>query len=154
MLLDDVYHVAVQLVFQREGDAFFHMGDDDEGAHGGGEVVVRVAVVPHIFGEVFGLHEFADVVEVAAHARHCGVCADGLARCLGEVRDGEAVLESAGGFEGHAPEERVIEVGHFQPTDAGGDVKERLDHGEAADDEQGHHDGRADGDDALEAERV
>ncbi len=102
------------------------MGDDDEGAHGRGEVVVRVFAVVGVLGEILRLHELADVVEIRAHAADRGIRADGFGGGLGEVRDGEAVVVGAGGFHAQAFEHGVVEVGHLQPGNVGRDFEKML----------------------------
>ena len=51
-------------VLQREINAFFHMRHDDQGAHRWREIIMRVALEAHVLGEVFRLHQFADIVEI------------------------------------------------------------------------------------------
>ena len=68
MLLDGVDDLLFQPVLEREVDAFLHVRDDDERAHGRREVVVRIAPEVHVLGEIFRLHDLADVVEVGADA--------------------------------------------------------------------------------------
>ena len=96
MFLDDVDDALVQPVFQSEIDAFLHMRDDDQRTHRRREVIVRVAFEAHVLGEVFRLHQFADVVEIGADAAERCVCADRLRRSFGEIRHDQAVMISAG----------------------------------------------------------
>ena len=78
VLLNDIDDAAVELVFDGEIDAVFDVGDEDEGAHPRGEVIVRIVGGVHVLDEVLGLGELADVMEVGADAGHGGAGADGL----------------------------------------------------------------------------
>ena len=69
MLLDDVDDALIEFVLEREIDAFLDVRDDDERAHGRREIVVRVALEVHVLGEVFRLHQFADVVKIGEQTR-------------------------------------------------------------------------------------
>ena len=73
-------------------------------------------LAPHVFGEVLGLHEFADVVEIRADAADGGVGADGFGGGFGEVRDDEAVVVGAGRLDRQALEQRMIQVGELPAT--------------------------------------
>ena len=128
MLADDVGDLAVEFVFQRQIDALFHMGDDDERAHRRRQVVVGVVARMHVFREIFGLHEFADIVEVGADPAEGGVRPDGLRSRFRQVRHGEAVVVGAGGLHAQALEKRMVQVTHLQPGNIGGDFKQRLQH--------------------------
>ena len=99
MLLDDVDDFLVESVMEGEIDAFFDVGEDNQGTHGGGEFVVGVAIVAHIFGEVIGFHEFSDIVKVGAGAAHCGVSADGFGGGFGEIGDEKTMVISAWSFD-------------------------------------------------------
>ena len=68
VLFDGVEDWGGKFVAFGEGESFFDVGDDDEGAHVGGEVVVGVVVFLNVFGEEFGFCHFADVVVVGADA--------------------------------------------------------------------------------------
>ena len=54
---------AGEAMFSGEGDAIFDVGEDDEGAHGGGEVGVGIGVGGvEVLGEILGFLEFSNVV--------------------------------------------------------------------------------------------
>jgi len=99
VLLDDIDDFLMESVMEGEIDAFFDMGEDDEGAHGGGEFVVGVAIVAHIFGEIIGFHEFTDIVKIGTSAAHCGVSADGFGGGFGEISDEKTMMISSWGFD-------------------------------------------------------
>ena len=79
----------VELVLEREIDALLDVGDDDQRAHGRREIIVRVPPGAHIFGEIFGLHQFADIVKISANPAHRRICSNDLRRGLGQIRDDE-----------------------------------------------------------------
>ncbi len=85
MLLDDVYDALIELVFQGEIDAFFDVRYDDQDAHRRREIIVRVAFEAHVLGEIFRLHQLADVMKVRANAAERCVCTDGFGRCFGKI---------------------------------------------------------------------
>lgn len=99
VLLDDIDDFLMESVMEGEIDAFFDMGENDEGAHGGGEFVVGVAIVAHIFGEIIGFHEFSDIVKIGTSAAHCGVSADGFGGGFGEISDEKTMMISSWGFD-------------------------------------------------------
>ena len=91
-----------------------------------GSIVVRIAAVPHVLGEILRLMQLTDIVEVTADPRHRGIGADRLARRFRQRRDHERMLVGTGGLEHHQLQQRVIEIGHFQPGDLRGDPEEIL----------------------------
>ncbi len=101
MLLDDVDDLLIEIVLQREIHAFFHVRDDDERAHGRREIVVRVALEVHVLGEVFRLHQFADIVKIGADAAERGIRADRFRGGLRQIRDHQTVMISARRFDRH-----------------------------------------------------
>ena len=137
VLADDIDHAVVQFVFQRQIDTFFDVRNDDERTHGWREVVVRIDAARHVLGEIFRLHEFADVVEIRANAADGGVRTDGFRAGFGEVGHGKAVMVGAGRFKRHALEQRMVEVGRFQPGDVRGDAENVLEHWENSADQDG-----------------
>ena len=149
VLLDDVDDLQIQPVLEREIHALFDMRDDDQRAHGRREFVVRVAVAPHVFGEIVGLHELADVVEIRAHPAHCGVGPDGLGRGLGEIRHHQAVVIRPRRLDGQALEQRVVQVAQLQPGDVRGDAEDALKNRQDQRGQQRRDHAAADGDRAL-----
>ena len=83
VFLDDVDDALIELVLQSEIDAFFDVRNNDQRAHGRGEIIVRIAFEAHIFSEILRLHQFADVMKIGADATESGVSADRLRRCFG-----------------------------------------------------------------------
>ena len=152
MLLDDVDDLLIESVLEREIDAFLDMRDDDERAHRRGEIVVRVALEVHVLGEIVRLHQLADIVEIGADTAKGGVRADRFGGGLGEVRDDEAVVVGAGRFDRHPAQERVVQVGRFEPGDVGRDLEEMLEDRERSADQHGGHDAVADGESALDTD--
>ena len=126
MLLNDVDHLLVEPVLEREIDAFLDVRDDDERAHRRGEIVVRVALEVHVLGEILRLHQFPDIVEIGADAAERGVRADRFGGGFGEVGDDKAVMIGAGRFDRHPAQERVIQIRRFQPGNVGRDLEELL----------------------------
>ena len=104
MLLNDIDNVLVELMLERKIDTFLHVRHDDERAHRRGEIVVRVALEAHVFGEVFRLHQFADIMKIGADTAERRVCAGRFGRGLGEIRDDKAMMIGARRFDGHAAE--------------------------------------------------
>ena len=139
VLADDIDHQVVEFVFQSEVDAFLHVRNNDERTHGRREIVVRIDPAGRVLGEIFRLHHFADIVEVGADAANRRIRPDRFGAGFGEVGHGEAVMVSAGRFEGHALEQRVIEIGRLQPRNVRGDAENVLEHGQDA----AHQDGGA-----------
>ena len=91
------------------------MGNDNESTHRRSEVVVGVRSVRDVFGEVVGLYDLADVMEIRRDAADCGIGSDDFCGGLREVRNSEAMMVGARRLEAQALEERVIQVAHLKP---------------------------------------
>ena len=143
-----------RLVLQREIDAFLHVRNDDQRAHGRREIVVRIALEVHVLGEVFRLHQFADVVEIGANAAKRRVGADRFRGGFREVRDDQTVMIGARRLDRHAAQQRMIEIGRFQPGDIGRDLKEMFEDRQDAAHDRGRDDAVADGERALNADHL
>ena len=152
MLLDDVDDLLIEPVFEREVNAFLHVRDDDERAHRRREIVVRIALEVHVLGEIFRLHQFADIVEIGADAAERGVRADRFGGGFGEVRDDQTVMIGAGRFDRHPAQERMIQIGRFQPGNIGRDLEELFEDRQRAADDSGGHDAVADSERALDSD--
>ena len=152
MFLNDVDDPPIQAVLEREVDAFLHMRDDDERAHRRREIVMRVALEVHVLGVVIRLHQFADVVKIGADAAKRGVGADRFRGGFGEIRDDQAVMIGARRLDRHAPQERMIEIGRFEPRDVGRDLKQVFEDRQDAAHDRGGQDAVADGEGALNSD--
>ncbi len=152
MFLDDVDDALIEFVFEREINAFLHVSDDDQGAHGWGKIVVRVALEVHVFGEVFRLHQFPDVVEIGADPAKRRVRADGFRGGLGKIRHDQAVMVSARRLDRHATQQRMIKIGGLQPGDIGSDLKEMLENWQRAANHGCRHNSISHRERALEAD--
>ena len=53
----------------------------------------------HVFGEIFRLHQFADIMEISADSAQCRIGPDGFRGRLGEVRHGQAVVVGSRGLQ-------------------------------------------------------
>ena len=115
---------------------------------------MRVALEVHVLGEIFRLNQFADIVKISANAAERGVRADAFGRGLGQVRYHQAVVIGARRFNGHASEQRVIQIGGFQPGDVGRDLEELLQDRQRAADEHRGHDSVADGECTLQTDHT
>ena len=58
-----------QVVLAREVGAVFHVGDDDQRAHGGQQVFMPVALQTLVLDKVVRLEHFADIVKVRPDAQ-------------------------------------------------------------------------------------
>ena len=126
MFLDDVDHALIEFVFERKIDALFHVSEDDQRAHCRRKIIVRIALEVHVFGEVFRLHQFADVVEIGTDTTKRGVRADLLRGRLGQVRHDQTVMVRARRLDGHATQQRMVQVGSFEPGNVRRDLKQIL----------------------------
>ena len=137
VLADDIDDLGVELVFEGQIHALLHMGDDNESTHRRSEVVVGIRAVGDVFGEVVGLDDLADVVEIRGDAADCGIRSDDFCGGFREVRDGQAVMVGARCLKAETLEERVVQVAHLQPRDVGGDFENMLEHWQDAADDDG-----------------
>lgn len=149
---DGLEEGGVEFVFESQIDAFLDVGNNDEGAHGGGEVVVGILAQMHILGEILGFDEFPDVVEIGGDAANGGVRADFLGGGFGEVGDSEAVMVGAGCLEAETLEQGVVEVRHFEPGNIGGESEEGFEDGEESADHDGGADAHSESGEALPAD--
>ena len=152
MFLNDIDDALVEFVFEREIDPFLHMRDNDQRAHRRGQILVRVALEVHVFGEIIGLHQFPDIVEIRADAAESGVRADRFRGGFGQVRDHQAVMIGARRFDGHAAQERMVQIRRFQPRNVGRDLEQRFEHRNHAADDHGGDNPVADGKGALQSD--
>jgi hypothetical protein len=99
---DTFAEAAGKVMFPSEGDTVFDVGEDDEGAHGGGEVGVGIGVGGvEVLGEILGFLEFPDVVVKGHGATSAWIGgAGGAGGSFGEVTDENAVEVGSWGFEG------------------------------------------------------
>ncbi len=116
---------AGKVMFPSEGNTVFDVGEDDEGAHGGGEVGVGIGVGGvEIFGEILGFLEFSNIVIEGHGATGAWVGgAGGAGGSFGEVTNENAVEVGSWGFEGEATKDGVVEAGEFEPGKIGGAVE-------------------------------
>ncbi len=61
---DNINDSVGQVVQQGQADTFLHMRGNDEHAHAGRKVVVRIGLETHVFGKKLGLVQFADIVKI------------------------------------------------------------------------------------------
>ena len=110
MFLNDVDDALVESMLEREIDPFFHMRDDDQCAHRWRQIIVRISLEAHVLGEIFRLHQFADVMEIRADAAERRIGADRFRGGFGQVGHDKAVMIRARRFDCHATQERMIEI--------------------------------------------
>ena len=128
------------------------MGEDHEGAHGRGQLVVGILVRGRVLREILGLGELADVVEVGTDTAKCGIGADLLGARLGKVGEGERVVIGPGSLEAEASEQGMVEIGHLEPRDVGGDPEELLQERQGTTDEHSGEQPGAERDSATKKE--
>lgn len=112
-----LYHVGdllPEFVSFRKLHSFFHVGEDDEGAHMGGKGFVGVFKIGPVFDEIMGHLEFPYVVVVRGHPCEERVGPDTLRSRLAEVAHDNAVVICARSFEHHGFKERVLQVREFE----------------------------------------
>ena len=154
VLLDDVDDLLVEAVLEREIDAFFDMRDDDERAHGRGEIVVWIALEVHVLGEIFRLHQFANVVEIGTNTTKRRVGADFFGGCLSQIRHDQTVMIGARRFDSHSAEQRMIKIRQFQPGNVSRNLKEMLEHRQRATNQHGGDDSVAQGECTLQSDHA
>jgi hypothetical protein len=115
------------------------VGEDDEGAHGGGQVGVGIGVGwVEVLGEILGFFEFSNVVIEGHGAAGTRVGrARGAGGGFGKVTDENAVEVGSWGFEGEATKDGVVEAGEFEPGKIGGAVESGFEDRKKSADEDG-----------------
>lgn len=97
MLSDEGVEGFGEVVFFGEFQTVLDVADNNQGAHCRSKTVVRILVaVGHVFDEVFGLHHFADVVEIGADAGKKSVGTDGFSCGFSHGSDHDGVIVGAG----------------------------------------------------------
>ena len=97
VLFDEVDQRLGQVVLVGEIDAVLDVADDDQRAHGRGQMVVpAVGAFGHVLDEVLRLEHLADVVEIGSHADEQSVGADGIGRRFADGCHGDRMVVRAG----------------------------------------------------------
>ncbi len=143
---------GVEFVLESQIDAFLDVGNNDEGTHGRGEVVVGILTQMHILGEILRFDEFPNVVEIGGDTANGGVRTDFFGGGFGEVGDSEAVMVGAGCLEAETLEQGVVEIRHFEPGNIGGESEEGFEDGEESADYDGGADAHSESGEALPAD--
>jgi len=126
VLGDGLAQGPLELVLPGQGEALADMVEDDQAAHAGLEVTVRVDALGDVLGEELRLVQLADVMEVGADARHQRVGADGLGGLFGQGRHGQAVVVGPRGLEPQTLEQRVVQVAEFDQGQIRGRAEDVL----------------------------
>ena len=113
MLTDDIDDIPAQVMVLGELDAFLHVRDEDEAAHGRGELFVAVFAVELVFDEVERLLDLSDIVVVGRDLGQKGIGADGLCRRFHHVAHDDAVVVGTGGLHHELLQERLIHGGQL-----------------------------------------
>ena len=133
VLLDEVDERLGEVVFFRQVDAVLDVADDDEGAHGRGEMLVAAfAAGGDVLDEVLGLEHLADIVEVGSHADEKAVGADRFGGGFGDAGDGDRVVVGAGSAADEFLQERVRGIAELEEADVGHDAEQLFDERQAA----------------------
>jgi hypothetical protein len=85
VLLDRIDHPAVQFVADGQINTLLHMGKNDQGAHGGGQFIMKILPCRHVFREVLGLHQLSDVMEIGGNPAERCIGSDFLGASFSEV---------------------------------------------------------------------
>jgi hypothetical protein len=114
---DRISNSSGKAMVSGQGQALLHVGQNNENAHGGCEVGVRVGIAGiEVFGEVFGFLNFSNVVVQGHGTAGPGVCGVGRGRSgFGKVSNQDAVEVGSGSFDGELTEKGMIETGEFEP---------------------------------------
>src|SRR5215813_1007060 len=115
-------------MLEREVHALLHMRDDDQRTHRRREIVMRISLEAHVLREVLRFHEFADVVKVRADTAKGRVCTDSFGSGFRQIGYDKAMVICTRRFDGHPAQQRMIEIGSFQPRNVSGDSKQILKH--------------------------
>src|SRR6476660_9083353 len=72
-------------MLEREIHTLFNVRDDDQCAHRWRQIVMGISLEAHILREVFGFHQFADVMKIRTDAAEGRIRADGFRRSIGDA---------------------------------------------------------------------
>ena len=137
MLADEVDDAFGNAMLGGELDAFLHVVLDDEGGHLGLQrgVAHLVFVGDLVFGEIFGLGGFSDVVIEASGANEEVADADFSGGGFGELCDVEGVLPGAGRPFLNEAQERMMQAREFEQLHVRHDA-ETFERGKNREDEE------------------
>src|SRR5947208_15385135 len=110
MLLNDVHDALVESMLDGEIHSLFHVRNDDQCAHRRRQIVMWISLEAHIFREVIGFYEFADVMKIRADTTERCIRTDGFRRGFGEIGYDKAMVIGARCFYCHATQQWVIEI--------------------------------------------
>ena len=140
VLLDDVGYLAAEAVFLSGLHALLHMGEKNEGAHGRGELVVRVRAAELVLNEVLGAGYLADIVVQGRHLAEQAVRPDGRRTGFHKVGDHEGVVVRARQVHHEFLKQRMLKVHELHHAEARGIAHHHLDDGaEGEEQEQREH---------------
>ncbi len=120
VLPDDVHDLVTEMILGGKLRPLFGVGEEDEGAHGRGQLVMAVGAVELVFDVVVRVGELADVVIERGHLAQEAVCAHGLGSRLHHVGDDERMVVGAGDGDHEVLQERLFEVHELHEPKARG----------------------------------
>jgi len=125
---DRISNSSGKAMVSGQGQTLFHVGQNNETTHGGGEVSVRIGIAGvEVFGEVFSFLDFSNVVVQGHGTAGAGVCGvGGGSGSFGKVSDQDAVEVGSRSFDGKLAEKGMIEASEFKPGEIGCAVEHGL----------------------------
>ena len=119
VLADDIGDVLPQPVFPGQVHPVLDMGDEDQAAHGRGQLLVLVFLPHQIFHEIGRLLDLADVMVKGGSLGQHGIGPDGLRRGLHHLAHHHGVMIGSRGDEHQFFEHGLIQVQELQQADIG-----------------------------------
>ncbi len=132
MLLNDLLDLPADLVLVGHLDPFLDVGQDDQGAHVGGEVLVGIPRVCPVLDVVMGHLELPDIMIVRGNPGQQGVGAYAFRRRLGKIAHDNTVVVGAWGVNHHLTQKRMFKIGQLKELDVRRVIEEALDNGKNA----------------------
>ncbi len=120
----------------RQIDAVFHVPDDDQRAHGRGQMVVLILAAGHILDKIMRLEHLADVMKICADSHQEAVGADVVGRRFAEAGDGNRVVVCSRSAADKLLQKGMRYVSQFEQADVGDGPERGLDKREAAGNEE------------------
>ena len=120
VLTDDISDVLPQPVFPGQVHPVLDMGDQDQAAHGRGQLLVLVVAALLVFHEIGRLLDLADVVVKGGGLGQHGIGPDGLRGGFHHLAHHHGVMIGPRGDEHQLFEHGLIQVQELQQADIGG----------------------------------
>src|ERR1700747_51490 len=98
MLLDHIDNPLVETILEREIHTFLDMRNNNQGAHGRSEAIMRIFVSDNVLGKIIRLHQLTNVVKIGTGAADSSVGSNLVGRSFSQVCYDVAMMPGSRGL--------------------------------------------------------